>query len=178
MTVKVILCANPSEVSFLYWIFYLKSGDNFDRLATTTNGAQESKIEGGSQQISLELAKRVPVELSAVVQTLSWESTGVKVRCRDGREFSAKYTILALSPTLWQKIAFEPSLPDPHIQLSQRMPMGSIIKTVTFYERAFWREKGYRVMSFFSSLWPDFLTHLDVGVGSNHLPVWACDCIV
>ena len=29
-------------------------------------------------------------------------------------------------------------------QIIQRIPMGSIIKTVTFYKRPFWREKGKR----------------------------------
>ena len=31
----------------------------------------------------------------------------------------------------------------------QRIPMGSIIKTVTFYERPFWREKGMLLISLF-----------------------------
>ena len=43
---------------------------------------------------------------------------------------------------LLNSVSFDPPLPPLKNQLIQRMPMGSVIKTVTFYERAFWREKG------------------------------------
>ena len=39
-------------------------------------------------------------------------------------------------------LTFNPPLPPLKLQLTQRIPMGSIIKTVMFYEKAFWKEKG------------------------------------
>lgn len=41
------------------------------------------------------------------------------------------------------RLEFKPQLPGPRSQLCQRMPMGSIIKTVTFYKTAWWRNKGF-----------------------------------
>jgi len=134
----------------------MKSGDGFDRLAGATNGAQERKIVGGSQQISTELAKRVPVQLSSPVQAIAWDpemmDRGVTVTLRDGRSVQARHIILALSPTLWRTITFNPALPDLHSLLSQRMPMGSIIKTTMYYKEAFWRKAGYRVSPIFACL--------------------------
>lgn len=43
---------------------------------------------------------------------------------------------------LLNSVSFEPSLPPLKNQLIQRIPMGSVIKTVTYYKTAFWREKG------------------------------------
>jgi len=111
------------------------------------NLCQERKIVGGSQQISEELAKQVKVELNTVASKITWKEEEVVVNTRDGRSFKGAFCILALSPTLWPTIHFEPCLPADHMQLAQRMPMGSIIKTVTFYPRPFWREKGYSVWS-------------------------------
>jgi monoamine oxidase len=162
LSIQALLCANPSEVSFLYWVFYMKSGNSFERLAGASNGAQESKISGGAQQISIELAKKVAVEYEAVVQTLRLDrlGSGATIVCRDGRTFKARYVILALSPTLWKTLTFEPPLPDLHNQLSQRMPMGTIIKTIMFYENAFWRTAGHRVSTFFFSFLFFFLLSL------------------
>lgn len=47
---------------------------------------------------------------------------------------------------LLNSVSFDPPLPALKNQLIQRMPMGSAIKTVTFYERAFWHEKGLNGM--------------------------------
>jgi monoamine oxidase len=55
----------------------------------------------------------------------------------------AGHVILALAPTLYSTIRFEPSLPALKTQLAQRLPMGSIIKTITFYKTAWWRDAGF-----------------------------------
>jgi monoamine oxidase len=43
---------------------------------------------------------------------------------------------------LLNQISFDPPLPPLKNQLIQKIPMGSVIKTITFYDNAFWREKG------------------------------------
>jgi len=43
--------------------------------------------------------------------------------------------------TLLNSVSFDPPLPPLKNQLIQTITMGSSIKTVTLYERAFWREK-------------------------------------
>ncbi|XP_019644072.1 PREDICTED: amine oxidase [flavin-containing] B-like isoform X2 [Branchiostoma belcheri] len=60
-----------------------------------------------------------------------------------GGSMQAKYVISAVPPCLLHGILFEPSLPALKMQMIQRMPMGSMIKTVTYYETAFWKEEGF-----------------------------------
>ena len=51
------------------------------------------------------------------------------------------YVIMAIPCPLQTKILYEPALPSLRNQLIQRTEMGSVIKVMLFYERAFWREK-------------------------------------
>src|SRR5687768_11678735 len=41
------------------------------------------------------------------------------------------------------RVKFDPPLPDKKLQLIQRVPMGCVIKTMLYYDRAYWTEKGY-----------------------------------
>lgn len=45
--VKSVLCAEPNEVSLLYWLWYIKLGDGTKRLFDIADGAQERKFVGG-----------------------------------------------------------------------------------------------------------------------------------
>jgi monoamine oxidase len=51
--------------------------------------------------------------------------------------------IVAVPPALAGRIDYEPALPAARDQLTQRVPMGSVIKCVAFYEAPFWRTAGY-----------------------------------
>jgi len=55
----------------------------------------------------------------------------------------AKQVILAVAPSLYGKIRFDPPLPPKKRKLSDSVSMGSIIKTNIFYDRPFWREYGF-----------------------------------
>lgn len=54
----------------------------------------------------------------------------------------ATQVIIALPPALAKNIEFDPPLPPGRMQLHDRMPMGSIAKTMTYYAKPFWREQG------------------------------------
>ena len=56
--------------------------------------------------------------------------------------FQAKHLIMAIPPTLYNRIEFSPLLSPLKLQLIQRIPMGSIIKTTMYYETSFWRDLG------------------------------------
>ena len=40
IAVRAILCAEPCEISLLYWLWYIKNGHGIMRLTDTDNGAQ------------------------------------------------------------------------------------------------------------------------------------------
>jgi monoamine oxidase len=161
-TVKSLLTKPPSEISMLYWLWYVASGQGVMRLVGTENGAQEAKFQGGSQQISDKLAENLgkgrvlfehPVrEITYGTETLSSTrmpsedtltlGSSVAVICANGSRFTARTLILAISPVLHNKIHFTPRLPGLRNQLNQALSMGCIIKTITRYAVPFWRSTG------------------------------------
>lgn len=60
-----------------------------------------------------------------------------------GDLFKSRYVISAMPMTLLNRITFNPPLPPQKLQMVQRMPMGSVIKTMTFYREPYWRLKGF-----------------------------------
>jgi len=153
--VRTLICKEMHEISFLYWLWFIKSAGNpgdsrVKRLLEINNAAQERKFIGGSMTISIRLAEALGegvVRLNAPVASIIRDTNGpVIVECRDGAHHKCAAVILALSPALYNTIAFSPPLSPNRSKLAQRMSMGCIIKTTTFYPRAWWREAGYYTM--------------------------------
>lgn len=140
---EAIWAANPNEISFLHALFYTRSGVDLDTLMNVKGGAQEERIVGGAQQPALKLAKELEqeIKLNSTVTHVSQNELGVKVS-GVGFTFEGKKLIIAIPPTITQKINFEPSLPANRIQLMQRMPMGTVTKTFAIYDKPFWRDIG------------------------------------
>jgi monoamine oxidase len=66
-----------------------------------------------------------------------------------------------------RQIDFAPALPPLKLQLSMRMPVGSIIKTITVYKEAFWRKRGFNAMTATDST-PVSVTFDDSGEHCEH----------
>ncbi|XP_078064738.1 amine oxidase [flavin-containing] A-like, partial [Mustelus asterias] len=123
----------------------IKSGHGIERISNITAGAQERKFIGGAQTISERLAEVIGsdrVRLRSPVVRVEQEADSVTVTSAGGETVQGQFAISAVPHAILQKIHFEPPLPAVKNQLIQRMPMGSVIKTVTFYQRAFWKERG------------------------------------
>ena len=82
------------------------------------------------------------MKLSSPVIRIEQSDAEVKVHTAAGEVYTAKYVISAIPVALLNRITFAPCLPATKIQMIQRVPMGSIIKTMTFYDRAYWKENG------------------------------------
>jgi len=65
------------------------------------------------------------------------------ITTRTGTVVHSRYVIVAMAPTLYGRLEWDPPLPPILQQAVQRMPMGSCIKTHMFYRTAWWRERGY-----------------------------------
>lgn len=144
IAVEMVFAAEPREISFLFFLFYLRSGGSWWRLIAADRGAQERRFVGGAQELSLRMAKRLDarVRLNAPVTAVRQDDDGIVVVTRAGEE-RAHYCVVALSPSMCEGIEFEPELPMSRRELQKRMPMGSVIKCVVAYERPFWRERGF-----------------------------------
>ncbi len=77
------------------------------------------------------------VRLSSPVRSVGSDADGVVVG-----GLSARRVIVALSPALAGRIDYEPALPGQRDQLTQRMPMGTVIKCMAVYDEPFWRADG------------------------------------
>jgi monoamine oxidase len=139
MACRAVFAADPADISLLHVLFYAASSGGWDDLLDTDGGAQQDRIVGGSQLISLRMAEELGdrVRLSAPVRRIRTEDDGVIVD-----ELRARRVIVAMPPALAGRIEYDPPLPASRDQLTQRMPMGSVIKTMSIYDEPFWREDG------------------------------------
>ncbi|WP_375493251.1 flavin monoamine oxidase family protein [uncultured Jatrophihabitans sp.] len=147
--VEALLGAEPQDVSFLSVLAYVAAaGDEsnkgtLERLFNVRNGAQQSRLIGGSQVVSQRVAAALGsrVRLNSPVRAISQSSSGVTVLCDTG-VVNAKRVVVAIPPPLASAIVFEPLLPTDRDQLLQRLPMGSLRKVEAVYPTPFWRTEG------------------------------------
>lgn len=145
---EAVWAAEPADVSLLHVLFYSRSGGGLERLIGTSGGAQQDRFEGGSQRLALAMAEGLGeerVRLGAPVRLVEWGDDGVTVHAYgkdSGLSVRAKRAIVAVPPTLAGRIAYDPPLPALRDQLTQRMPQGSVIKTMAIYVEPFWRREG------------------------------------
>lgn len=141
--VEAIFSAEPRDLSLLHALFYIHSGSGLMDLLGVTGGAQERRFVGGAQQIADRVAAALGerVILGAPVHTIMQDAHGVRVM-GDGVVVTAQQAIIALPPTLAGRLRYHPALPGLRDQLTQRMPMGTVIKVQCVYPAPFWRAAG------------------------------------
>src|SRR5258706_398724 len=144
LAAEAVFAAEPGDLSLLHVLFYSHSGGAFQNLIATTGGAQQDRFVGGSALIAERLADRLgpeTVKLGAPVSKIS--VTGGKVTATTAAgQFDGKRIIVTPPPLLAGRIEYEPALPYWREQLTQRAPMGSVIKCQVIYDEPFWRAEG------------------------------------
>jgi len=140
---RVDFTAEPWQLSFLYFLFYLRSGNSWMELASYNNGAQMYIVPESMHQVAAAIAKELgdSLVLAAPVNTILQDATGVTVISEKGT-WQADSAVVALPLPLSSRIRYQPALPPDRDALSQQMPMGSVIKFWVAYEKAFWRDHG------------------------------------
>ncbi len=141
IVVNAIFAAEPADISALFFLYYVKSGGGFMHLAEINNGAQQTRLVGGMQQIAEKLAEPLGenILLNQPVRAVHQHTEGVIVETIDNA-YNAKYAVVAIPPALASRINYYPPLPGKKDQLMQKMPMGSVIKCVFTFKTPFWRE--------------------------------------
>src|SRR5215207_3410764 len=136
---RAVFAVEPADVSLLHVLFYATAADGWDDLLDTEGGAQQDRLVGGTQQLSVRMAEELGdrVQLSAPVRSIRSDGDGVVAG-----EIRARRVIVAVPPALAGRIEYDPPLPGPRDQLTQRMPMGSVIKCMAVYDEPFWRKDG------------------------------------
>ena len=149
ITARTVFGAEPSELSFLYFLWYAQCAGGVMQLTDFEGGAQDSHFHGGSQQlcsgIAAELGDAVMLESPATAIRHDGKGASIKV---GRRRIKAAKVIVAVSPAIAGRIELEPALPPPREALCQRMPMGAYMKGIALYDRAWWRDRGLSGLAF------------------------------
>ena len=110
-----VWAAEPEDVSLLHVLFYIRSAGTLEILTDTEGGAQQDRIVGGSQLISLRMAEELGegvVELSSPVRRIEHGPDGVAVGS-DRLTVRRKRAIVAVPPTLAGRISYGPAAARP-----------------------------------------------------------------
>ncbi len=140
---EAVFAAEPGELSMLHVLFYSHSGGSFQRLIDTTGGAQQDRFVGGSAVLAERLAAKLEdiVRLKSPVSRIEVSGEKVTATTPSG-QLDGRQIIVTTPPLLAGRIEYEPALPHWREQLTQRTPMGSVIKCQVIYDEPFWRNEG------------------------------------
>jgi monoamine oxidase len=144
LAIEAVFACEPGDVSLLHVLFYCRAGGSLQRLIATSGGAQQDRFVGGSALIAERLAGRLGdgvVRLSQPVIRIAVGADRVTTVTPAG-EFTSRRVIVSVPPALAGRIDYEPALPAGRNQLTQRAPMGSVIKCQAIYDEPFWRAAG------------------------------------
>lgn len=145
LAVEAVLSVEPRDISLLYFLSYVHGAGGVTPLVANagTGGAQDFRVSGGTQAIAVKLAAALggAVRLGHPVREIDQSGAGVTVKA-DGLTATGKQVVVAVPPHLAGRIFYSPALPALREQLTQRMPIGSLIKTIAVYEKPFWRAHG------------------------------------
>jgi monoamine oxidase len=146
---QTYLACRPESVSFLFFLFDLRSGGGMAAL-DHDGGPQKWKLEGGmaalycrmEQDLLLRTRRTVTILKSCPVVSVRDDGTGngkVELGVKDGRrKIFCDRVILALSPQLLSKISFYPPLDEGRQELWRAIVPGKTIKVFVSFENPFW----------------------------------------
>jgi len=140
--------AELREMSVLAFLTYLQAGGGLLAMSTIDGAAQQDYVVGGTQQISERLAAALAAQqgagsvvLDAPVRAMRQDAVGVTA-VTDRGAFRARFAVIAVPPALAGRISYDPPLSAARDLLTQRLPMGSIMKCYARYPTPFWRARG------------------------------------
>src|SRR5215210_4592512 len=143
LAVESLYACEPRDISLLGVLADIASSGSFEGLFEIEASAEEHRFVGGAQEISVRLAEGLEgrVILGSPVRRIVQEGGAVLVEsvCASVR---AEAVIVTVTPALRGRIEYVPALGPMHDGLSQRMPMGAVIKCHAVYGTPFWREAG------------------------------------
>ena len=143
LAVESLYACEPRDISLLGVLADIASSGSFEGLLEIEASVEESLFAGGAQRLSIRMAEELGelVVLGSPVRRIMQEGGGVIVES-DRMTVEAEAVIVTVPPALRGRIEYLPALPPIHDGLSQRMPMGAVIKCHAVYDTPFWRENG------------------------------------
>jgi len=129
------------SISFLYFLYYVKSAGGFSALA---DDAQALRISGGSQSVSIALQAGLNSEvmLNTPVVSINDSFEGVEVTTAS-ETYTAQKIVLAMMPSDANNISFLSGLSTERSNLNSSWVAESGSKISLVYETPFWRDAGF-----------------------------------
>jgi hypothetical protein len=105
----------PCEISVLHFLNYMRAGGGPLSCAEVVNGAQEERVVGGTNQITMKLAEMIQkrggrVLLSHPVVEIEQNTKQVRIQTKNGSLYTADFVIVAIPPNQCCKIEYKPPL--------------------------------------------------------------------
>jgi len=143
LAVESLYACEPRDVSLLSVLADVASSGGCGGLFEIEASAEEHRLVGGAHRLSERMARglRGRVVLGSPVRRISQDGEGVFVES-DEVSVGAGAVVVSVPPALRGRIEYVPALPPAHDAISQRMPMGAVIKCSAVYEAPFWRGAG------------------------------------
>ena len=163
LLITAIVAVESDRVSFLFYLFMIRSGGGLNALGDGEQGAQRWTVIGGTQQISTLLSLSLidsgvriihgdPVlsvshtttansktAVTTEIDDIERALTSLIVVTKNGLKLFCDHVIIAMAPNLaLEKIRFEPSLPPEQTELFTSMLSGDAIKVLMSFDHAFW----------------------------------------
>ena len=142
--VEAVFACEPGDVSLLHVLFYAHSAGSFQMAIDTGGGAQQDRFVGGSQLLCDKMSEQLGpdvVTVEAPVRRIDVGGDATTVTSDNGT-WKCRRVIVSVPPMLAGRIDYQPLLPSWRSQLTQRTPMGSVIKCNAIYDEPFWRAEG------------------------------------
>ncbi len=143
LAVESLYACEPRDVSLLGVLADIASSGSYGGLFEIEASAEEYRFVGGAHEVSVRLAGELEdrVVLDSPVRRIVQEGGSVTVESARA-SVRAGAVVVTVPPALRGRIEYFPALPPMHDGLSQRMPMGAVIKCHAVYDAPFWREAG------------------------------------
>ena len=131
-------CHEPREISVYAAAHTLKTFGTLEQ----QEKAETFFFDQGLQNIFVNMAKEVDVELNTRVVHVDTTGEKVMVTANTGKIYQSKELILAFPPQLLQRIQFEPPLPQNYTEVASSMALGQVVKLVAVFPTPWWRNRG------------------------------------
>jgi monoamine oxidase len=173
LMVRGLFTVEPEELSLLFFLYYVRSGNSLEELWGEADAAQAFHVPGSMHQLAARIGADLHdrLLLASPVSAIAQDGAGVTVVADSGR-WRAGRAIVAVPLPLAGRIRYDPPLPARRDALTQRSPMGAVIKYWVAYREPFWRRRGMNAMvtsdspptdGFFDASPPDSSVGLLVG---------------
>lgn len=115
-----------------------------DKIPAQLNESYDYHIPAGYDTILTSMTQNLDVRLNQFIESISYDTNGVKVITRQGKEYRAKSAVLAFSANMIKsgEIEFKPGLPQEKLEALKMIEQGHHSKVVIEFSSQFWPKEA------------------------------------